>query len=138
MDEWLVIPNWEKFQHYRDRDPLWIKVYTELEARDEWRQLSLSQRGLLTSLWLQFALSRGQLRTSDIPARVAQKVPRRSLDSLAAAGFIEFSASKPLALARARALAVETEREIEKDSPPLNIPPSSKPRRKAAEAWIEN
>ena len=35
MDGWIVIPNWEKFQHYTDRNPPWVKLYTELNRRDE-------------------------------------------------------------------------------------------------------
>ena len=43
---WITVPNWEKFQHYQkkknpDRAPVWIKLYTELNSRDDWLALSL-------------------------------------------------------------------------------------------------
>jgi hypothetical protein len=100
-DLWIVVPNWDKFQHYKNRDPAWIKLYLDLRGRDAWRELSLSARGLLVSLWIEYAASQGALRVSSLPSRVAQKNLRRTLDSLQAAGFIEVSAS-PHALARDR------------------------------------
>jgi hypothetical protein len=115
-ERWIIVPNWERFQHYRDREPTWIKLYLELRNRDDWRSLTLAERGLLVSLWIEYAPSRGLLSTRSLPSRVAQKNLRRALDSLVAAGFIELSASKPLALARAR-----VEREEERE-PPSNSP----------------
>ena len=41
-DGWIVIPNWDKFQHYKDRDPVWIKLYLELNSRDDWRRLTFA------------------------------------------------------------------------------------------------
>jgi hypothetical protein len=70
---YIVIPNWDGpdgFQHYRDRDPIWIKNYRALMAKDEY------------------------------------------LESLNHAGFIHFSASKPLAH-RYQPASAEREGEIE-------------------------
>lgn len=118
-DEWIIVPNWERFQHYKDRDPTWIKLYTELRNRDEWRHLTLAARGLLASIWIEYVAASGQLRPSDIPSLTLQKVPRKTFDSLIQAGFIVLSASKPVRLARARVLAAETEKEKETPLPPL-------------------
>jgi hypothetical protein len=101
-DGWIVVPNWDKFQHYTGRVPPWIKLYLELEHKDEWRHLTLAQRGLLVSIWVAYGNSRGVIRASDIPAVVTQKVPRKSLEALNHAGLIQVVASKPLA-PRARA-----------------------------------
>ena len=119
-EQWIVIPNWEKFQHYKDRDPSWIKLYTELEHRDDWLHLTLAERGLLVCIWIEYTLRNGELRSADLPSFVLQKIPRRSLDSLQAAGFIEVSASKP---SRARAGARSREEETETETPK---PPSEK------------
>jgi len=99
---WIVIPNWDKLQHYTDRDPPWIKFYTSVNSDDDWCQLSLAARGLLVTLWAEYARSRGQLCTSAIPAVCRQKVLRKTLVSLNDAGLIQLSASKPLALTRSR------------------------------------
>lgn len=96
-ERWIVIPGWDKFQHYKDRNPAWIKVYTELESRDEWRQLTLAERGLLVSIWLEYARSNSPLRASDLHALVSAPTRTQHLEALNHAGFIEVSASKPLA-----------------------------------------
>jgi hypothetical protein len=106
---WIVIPNWKRFQHYSDRNPVWLKLYMSLRNKDEWRQLTLAQRGLLVSIWLEYAAGNTQLRTSDIPSLVLQKLPRNSLRSLSDAGLIRIVASKPLARAR-----VEKEKDLPK------------------------
>jgi len=120
-DGWIVIPNWDRFQHYRDRNPAWIKLYTELQYDEEWLRLSLRLRGILVGLWIEYALSRRVLGAS--PARLGRKlgdstVRHRDLERLRDAGFIELSASKPLA---------QRERQREKRSSEL-----SKPRRRSS------
>lgn len=92
-----MVPGWTKFQHYKDRAPLWIKVYTDLESKDEWRDLTLTERGLLVCIWLEYARADGALTTRSLSARVAQRNLRKSLNSLKEAGFIRLSASRPLA-----------------------------------------
>jgi hypothetical protein len=112
-DGWIVVPNWAKFQHYGNRrDAPWIKVYGELNSRDEWRRLPYSERGLLVTIWIEYQRSGGQLNVSDIGLRGGQRVRLRSLEALNHAGFIEVVASKPLAL---RALAREEVREEKKE-----------------------
>jgi hypothetical protein len=137
-DRWIIIPNWERFQHYGDRAPVWIKVYLELNDRDDWRRLSFAQRGLVVSLWCEYGAANGLLRTSDVPGRVAQKVLNRTWDLLQREGWIALSASKPAALrastARARA-RVEKDLEIEPPLPPAdaggdNPPTDKKPKTK--------
>lgn len=112
-DLWIVVPNWDKFQHYGNRrDAPWIKVYGELNSRDEWRQLPLTERGLLVSIWLEYQRSGGQLRVTDVGQRVGIRTRSRSFISLSDAGFIQLVASKPLAL-RARAREeVEKEKKV--------------------------
>jgi len=109
-ERWVVVRNWDKFQHYKDREPLWIKLYLELRDSDEWSGLSWAQRGLLVSIWMEFGASRGVLRASSLSQRCRQKTRKDTLDSLVSAGFIQLSASKPLALARSREVEVEVEK----------------------------
>ncbi len=107
-DGWIIVPHWERFQHYRDRGPAWIKLYSELNSSDEWRALTYALRGLCTSIWIEYARSRGALPVRDLGARCGQRVDSRALEALNHAGFITFSASKPLAHdASPRALARE-------------------------------
>ena len=123
-DTWIIIPNWDKFQHYKDRDPVWIKLYTELNSRAEWLDLTDAERGLLVTVWVEYARSDGRLRASKIPSSARQKGRKRGLDRLVQAGFLRLRASTP-ARARARGTA-KTPRDRDRDrdrtpKPPLNL-----------------
>jgi|SRR5215467_10218440 len=96
-ERWLVIPSWHRFQHYGDRTPPWIKVYTELNSRPEWLELPLSQRGLLVTLWLEYARARYRLDGKRIRAITGLRNVYQSTKPLVDAGFVEWSASAPLA-----------------------------------------
>jgi hypothetical protein len=130
---WIVVPRWngpDGFQHYKDRDPVWIKNYVRLLDDDDYLNLPIGTRGLLHSLWIAYARADGKLSsdTRKLSDKLSTRVTSKQLGALAAAGFIEFSASKPLALryqvasdaasdplALARSREAETEKEKTKD-----------------------
>jgi hypothetical protein len=111
---WIVIPGWDRFQHYQDRNPTWLKTYVELLHDEAYLGLTLSARGLLHGLWLEYAASRGQLPgdTARLSRRLRVKVLSTTLESLSEAGFSEIVASKPLAHTRSR------EKRREEKTPP--------------------
>ncbi len=118
-DLWIVIPRWDGpdgFQHYRDRAPVWIKTYTRLMSDDAYLGLTGNRRAILHGLWLEYAMSNRCL-TLDIrmiARRLALNVKMADLESLNHAGFIAFSAIKPLAKPEHPASAEkETEKELE-------------------------
>lgn len=97
-----MIPKWDGkdgFQHYSDRDPTWIKDYRRQLSNDEYLGLSFHLRGILSGLRLSYAAANRQLsdNTLTLTRRLGQRVTRRDLEALNHAGFIRFSASKPLA-----------------------------------------
>lgn len=98
-ERWITIPNWDRFQHYPDRDPIWIKNYRALLHDDDYRQLTGEQRAILHGLWLDYAASscRLKLDTTSLTYRLGLRVTTKQLEALNHAGFIEFTASKPLA-----------------------------------------
>lgn len=91
--DWIVIPNWEKFQHYKDRDPPWIKLYTELLNKPEWLDLTYAQRGLLTTIWLTYARHRGRCMVKNLNIGGPLRRTYVNLEALNDAGFIEVRAS---------------------------------------------
>jgi hypothetical protein len=101
---WIVIPNWDKFQHYKDRTPNWVKTYLELLHNDAYLSLTGHCRGVLHGLWLVYASSCGQvtLDTRSLSRQLGLRVTSQQLESLNQAGFIRFRASKPLALEKRR------------------------------------
>lgn len=96
----IIIPRWDSpdgFQHYKDRDPKWIKVYTRLLDDDSYLSLTVTQRAVLHGLWLMYAKSAGKVpeNTSKLSRRLGIRVTKRTLDALNQAGFIEFSLAEP-------------------------------------------
>lgn len=109
---WIEIPNWEVFQHYKDRNPDWIKLHAEWVDHEAFSDLNFSQRGLLVQLWMLAAkmgngrvpgrgqtLARHLLVTNDADARYL----RRHLEVLNHHGLIVFRASKAPAERKHRA-----------------------------------
>jgi len=107
---WIVVRNWERFQHYSTRVPPWIKVYTELLHDEAFLGLTPNRRALLLGLWLEYASSRRAIPedTASISSRLRQRVVSADLEALAHAGFIAFRASKTLARRYPRAEAEES------------------------------
>ena len=44
--------NWEKFQHYKDRSPPWIKLHRELLIDRDYMMLPIASKALAPLLWL--------------------------------------------------------------------------------------
>lgn len=128
-DLWIVVEGWDTFQHYRKRNPIWIKTYTDLMRRDEYLQLTGHRRAILHGLWLEYALTSSRLRvdTKSLGRRLNLVVKDADLLSLNQAGFITFSASAPLAPAYQNA-SPETETEKEPPSPPSERPKTTTPK----------
>lgn len=130
---WIVIEHWERYQHYKDRNPPWIKAYTDLLDNPAYLDLTPNRRALLHGLWLMYARSGRELaeNTAMIGSRLGQKVTSRDLEALNHAGFIRFSASSRLAACkRPRARSRETEKREEPTAPPtspISPPPVTEP-----------
>jgi len=113
-DQWIVVRNWEKFQHYKDAWPVWIKFHTGLLHDSRFLELPESTRLLLAQLWLLYATSRAQVPHSTrwLSRQLNQKVMTPQLKRLIHEGFISLesspclehvkSASSPRALAESR------------------------------------
>ena len=48
----ISVIGWEEFQHYKDRDPLWIKLHRSLLDNYEWGQLCDITKAHLVGIWL--------------------------------------------------------------------------------------
>ena len=106
---YIIIPRWKDFQHYKHRDPSWIKCYTRLLDDDDYLGLTATQRAVLHSLWMMYAKSGRKLpvNTSKLSRKCGLRVTKRTLEALNHAGFIRFGASTMLDQSR--------EEEIRKD-----------------------
>ena len=94
--QYIKIVNWKKYQHYKDRHPPWIKLYSRLLRKYEFVCLQDDSKLLLICLWL-FA-STVEQDTPLIPADtdfLSKQLPIRSkidLQPLIESGFIELIA----------------------------------------------
>jgi hypothetical protein len=134
IEGWVIVPRWEEFQHYSDRDPTWIKVYTRLVHDDDYLELSPTARALLHGIWALYALTNGQLRASSVQGALRMRATSQHWISLSDAGFIAISASKPLALTRARARSREEEKSKKREESAQERPSqnSYKPKQNAS------
>lgn len=95
---YIVIPNWDRLQHYKDRQPAWIKLHLDLLGNDAWLDLSTDDRCLLITIWMlvgRYGNGRvkADLRWLQGQANLPLSNRYRGLHRLNEAGFIHFSAS---------------------------------------------
>lgn len=133
----IDITGWDKLQHFKDRDPIWIKLYRALRHDRRWRQLSGDGCKLYVDLTLLAAEEEPFGSIMLLPADLAWEVrlePRELMYLLVevhTAGLIQASGyhadikllsagdqpgDTPLALTRSREVEGEREVEVEKET----------------------
>lgn len=55
------VKNWNRFQHFKDRRPPWIKLYREILEDPDWHALDGENAKGLTMLWLIASENSGEL-----------------------------------------------------------------------------
>lgn len=106
--QYIEVMGWADFQHYKRREgkavtrPHFIKNYISLLHKDEYRQLTGHQRGVLHGLWILYAASGCQvaLNTRSLTSQLGLRVTTELLQSLSDAGFIRFYSREALAQKR--------------------------------------
>jgi len=71
--EYLKVKNWEKLQHYKNRNPTWIKFYTALLDDADFETLPDSSKLHLILLWLLAARKGNRLQNDE--AKLTKKLP---------------------------------------------------------------
>ena len=98
--DYIKICNWKKHQHYKDRNPPWIKLHNDLLTKYKYRCLQDASKLLLISLWLLRCKQNGDIPKDLAYIREITAIKGKiNLQPLIKAGFIECysPASKPLA-----------------------------------------
>ncbi len=57
----MRIKDWDQFQHFKDRNPIWIKLYRTLLDDIEWHKLSGDEAKALVMIWLLASEKKGEL-----------------------------------------------------------------------------
>lgn len=90
------VRNWTKFQHYKNRNPPWIKLHTELLENYEFARLPDASKLLALCIWLLAARSDNRIPAD--PAWIQSKCNLKSkpdLQPLLDGGFIEWIQELP-------------------------------------------
>ena len=119
--------NWEKFQHYRDRCPPWIKLHRDLLNDRAYMNLPIASKAIAPLLWLLASESKdGSFNAASeelaFRLRIASKDIELGLKPLIDNGFFVDASTM---LAPCLQLAIperETEKETEKKSVSLELP----------------
>lgn len=119
MTQYLAVKNWAEFQHYKDRNPPWIKLHRALLDDYEFARLQDASKAHLMLIWLFASQSDGRIPNDPkfIQAKLGlDKQP--DLQVLVESGFLipEQNASAPLALDASTPLALAHSRESEAES----------------------
>lgn len=110
----IKIVDWNKFQHYKKRNPPWIKFHTSLLDNEKFECLHNDSKVLLLCLWL-FAARKGNGEIPYNAAYLQRKLPvgkKVNLQPLVDAGFIECyqDASKLQAIDASKVLVSDRDR----------------------------
>jgi hypothetical protein len=141
VDDFLRITNYEKYQHYADRNPVWVKQH-----RSFWNNSTISLQKTSTRLLALFLISyASEYENGLIPDSVTE-ISRRSnlnkaqvqygLESLISSGFLERAASTGLANGYKKAKPLD-KRDIEIEKNPPVVPPGDDDVRKVFDHWLK-
>lgn len=90
MTDYLRVVGWEQFQHYKDRDPIWIKLHRTVLDSYEFGRLQDASKAHLMLIWL--LAGRLGNRIPNDPAWIGRRISATStvdLQPLYDGGFIE-------------------------------------------------
>ena len=113
---YLAVKNWSRFQHYKDRNPKWVKLYVDILDDEEMREFPVSTR-LLAVLLLCVAARRdnrfpGSADWLAVEVGIPKRAVAKSLSELIAAGFL-VRASKSASKVASESAPPETETETD-------------------------
>ena len=121
MSGYFGVRNWEEFQHYKDRDPSWIKLYNRLLDDYAFGLLPDSRKWHLIGIFL--LASRHNNRVPRDPHWVSRKIGAQvpvDLGVLERAGFLVMLESEPLAQAEQDASPEKEKRREETEEESLS------------------
>ena len=93
--QYIVIPSWEKFQHYKKPKPKWVKLYRDLLGHYEIMQLTPTERWILVGLWCLAAETDNQIPADlkYLTHRLCAEVTVESLRKLQIHGLLQLPAT---------------------------------------------
>ena len=89
MTDYFKVKNWDNFQHYKDRNPPWIKLHNQLLDNYEFELLGDSSKGHLLCIWMLASRTQNKM---PYDAKWIAKIGASSkvdLQAIESSGFIE-------------------------------------------------
>lgn len=89
MKKFFSVKNWDSFQHYKDRNPPWIKLHNHLLDDYEFECLGDSAKGHLLCIWMLASRTKNEMPLDE--KWIAKKIGasgKVDLNSLIEAGFL--------------------------------------------------
>ncbi len=114
--KYLCVRKWDEHQHYKDRDPSWIKVYNRLLDDFDFLALSEVAQAQLLKLWL--LASRTDNRIPYDLAFITSKIGARTavdIDGLIVAGWLELRDAMNLPARPVKARKAAARKKIDRD-----------------------
>lgn len=135
----IVPKNWREFQHYKDRNPPWIRLHRKLLDDKDFHKLPVESRALAPMLWLLASESMDGQINADLEdlafrLRTDERSIKKALDPLLLRGFFEVVQDASTTLAPRPHVAVpETEAlqsNTETEAEPASTAAPPRPKRK--------
>ena len=115
MGKIMRIKHWNKFQHFKDRKPPWVKLYRDLLDDLDWHELDAQASKVLVMLWLIASEDEGRIpptKTLAFRLRMTEKQTNDCLNKLS--HWLEQDDINTIS-ERYQDDSLETERETEKE-----------------------
>lgn len=115
MGKTMRIKHWNKFQHFKDRKPPWVKLYRDLLDDLDWHELDAQASKVLVMLWLIASEDEGRIpptKTLAFRLRMTEKQTNDCLNKLS--HWLEQDDINTIS-ERYQDDGLETERETEKE-----------------------
>ena len=115
MGKTMRIKHWNKFQHFKDRKPPWVKLYRDLLDDIDWHELDAQASKVLVMLWLIASEDEGRIpptKTLAFRLRMTEKQTNDCLNKLS--HWLEQDDINTIS-ERYQDDSLETERETEKE-----------------------
>ena len=82
MGKKMRIKNWNKFQHFKDRKPPWVKLYRDLLDDIDWHELDAQASKVLVMLWLIASEEDGNIPSTKTLAFRLRMTEKQTIDCL--------------------------------------------------------
>jgi len=133
------VKNWEKFQHYKDRAPKWIKLHRSILDDKAFMTMRPDLQALLLLLWVLASEGDGDGEVpsdcEDLAFRLRRKVTPADVTELINRGFLVSDGTEPYGSVQNRTPETETETERETEKELLRAPHARSSYPEEFETW---